>query len=74
MSNSKFLLTERLHEVLSLAMCCETQDPPNPITRAALQHSLQDLIEEIKSRAGGSAAASPSDRANIELPSALPAS
>jgi len=45
-SRSRFI--EHLHEALSLALCCEAQDPPNPVTRAALQHSIQDLITEFQ--------------------------
>jgi len=37
-------LIEHLLETLSLAVSCETQNPPNPVTRAALQHSAQDLM------------------------------
>ena len=45
-------LIEHLLEALSLAMCCERQDPPNPITRAALQYSVQDLVSELQALAG----------------------
>lgn len=41
-------LVDRLLETLSLAKCLEDQDPPNPITRAAFQHSMQDLLAEFK--------------------------
>jgi len=41
-------LIERLLETLSLAKCLEQQDQPNPITRAALQHSMEDLIAELE--------------------------
>jgi hypothetical protein len=48
MSELRSRFIEHLLEALSLAMCCETQDPPNPIKRAALQHSVQDLIAELQ--------------------------
>ncbi len=48
MPNSPPRLMEHLMEALSLAMCCESQNPPNPITRAALEHAIQDLVEEIR--------------------------
>jgi len=53
-------IVEHLMEALSLAMCCESQNPPSPITRAALQHSVQDLMTELQEQyddctdAGGS--------------------
>lgn len=45
--HSRSPLLEHLLETLSLAECLEQQDPPNPITRAALQHSVRDLLAEI---------------------------
>jgi len=48
-SSSRFI--EHFLEALSLALCYKTQDPPNPITRAALQHSVQDLLAEIQAPA-----------------------
>jgi len=48
MPESRSLLVDHLLEALSLAMCWEKQNPPNPITRAALQHSVQDLIVELQ--------------------------
>ena len=47
-ADSRSRLIEHLLEVLSLSIIWENQDPPNPITRAALQHAMQDLIAEIK--------------------------
>ena len=41
-------LMEHFLEALSLAHCYETQNPPNPITRAALEHSIRDLIVELQ--------------------------
>jgi len=52
MADSRPRFVEHLSEALSLAMCCEAQDPPNPITRAALQHSVQDLIAELQTLNG----------------------
>jgi hypothetical protein len=46
--DSKSRLVERLLETLSLAEHYEEQNPPNEITRAALQASLQDLIAELR--------------------------
>jgi len=40
--------TQHLIETLSLTLSWEAQNPPNPITHAALQHSLQDLIREFQ--------------------------
>lgn len=40
-------LVEHLLEALSLALCYDAQKPPNPITRAALQHAVQDALAEI---------------------------
>jgi hypothetical protein len=45
---SRSQLVERLLEALSLALCCESQNPSNPITRAALQHTVQDALAEIE--------------------------
>lgn len=42
------VLIHRLLETLSLAESLEQQNPPNPITRAALQHSMQDLLGFLK--------------------------
>jgi hypothetical protein len=41
-------LASRLLEATSLAQCLETQPPPNPITQAALKHSVQDPIAELR--------------------------
>jgi hypothetical protein len=73
MPESNSPLIEHLLEALSLAMCCEKQDPPNPITLAALQHSIQDLVEEIRTLTGGSVAVSPFTGADIQLSLPLPA-
>jgi hypothetical protein len=51
---SRSHLVEHLLEALSLAISSEAQDPPNPITRAALQHSMQDLIAELRALGGES--------------------
>ena len=67
MPEYKSPLIEHLLEALSLAMCCETQDPPNPITLAALQHSIQDLVEEIRTLTGGSGAVPPFTGADIQI-------
>jgi hypothetical protein len=42
------LLIERLLETLSLAKSLEQQEKPNPVTRAALQHSMEDLIADLQ--------------------------
>ncbi len=47
-TSSRSLLIEHLLETLSLAEQYEDQDPPNPITRAALHHSLHDLIADLE--------------------------
>jgi hypothetical protein len=44
---SPSLVITHLLEALSLEQCLETQDPPNPITSAALKHSIADLIAEL---------------------------
>jgi hypothetical protein len=41
-------LTELLIQTLSLAIRYEKQDPPNPVTRAALQHCIHDLVSTLK--------------------------
>jgi len=46
--DSRSRLIECLLEALSLAEHYEEQTPPSPITLAALNHSLQDLIAEIE--------------------------
>ena len=53
-ADSRSRLIEHLLEALSLAQCYEVQDPPNPITRAALQHALQDLLAELEAKNGES--------------------
>jgi hypothetical protein len=52
MVDTRTSFIEHLLETLSLAACCETQDPPNPITRAALHQSVQDLIAELQALNG----------------------
>jgi len=47
-THSRSRLIEHLLETLSLAQCLEQQDPPNPVTRAALQHSMSDLVAELE--------------------------
>lgn len=47
-------LIEHLLEALSIAEALEAQDSPNPVTRAALQHTIQDLIAELKALSGES--------------------
>jgi hypothetical protein len=51
-AESRSRLIERLLETLSLAESYEEQNPPNPVTRAALQHSMQDLIAELQALNG----------------------
>ena len=48
MPDTRSSFTGRLLEALSLARSLEGQDPPNPITLAALLHSIQDLIAELQ--------------------------
>jgi hypothetical protein len=45
---SRSCLIEHLLETLSLAEHYEEQNTPSPITVAALRHSLQDLISDLK--------------------------
>jgi len=47
-TSSRSPLIEHLLETLSLAEQFEEQDPPNPVTRAALHHSMQDLIADLQ--------------------------
>ena len=46
-AQSRSHLIEHLLEALSLAESLEQQDPPNPVTRAALHHSMWDLLAEL---------------------------
>lgn len=48
LTSSRSRLIEHLLETLSLAESYEEQNPPNPVTRAALQHSMQDLIADLE--------------------------
>ena len=47
-ANARSRLVECLLETLSLAEHYQEQNPPNRITRAALQEALQDLISELQ--------------------------
>jgi hypothetical protein len=76
MPNSHHQLMEHLMEALSLAMCCESQNPPNPITRAALEHAIQDLVEEIRAVNGDVGLTQPfgvADLPRLPAPSTLEA-
>ena len=55
-------LAQHCAEVLSLALCLEKQNPPNPITLAALRHAIQDLIAELQALDGSSQAGAPDKR------------
>jgi hypothetical protein len=48
LAHSRSQLIEYLVVALSLAESYEAQDPPNPITRAALQHTVQDVLAELE--------------------------
>ena len=52
--SSRSRLIEHLLEILSLAEHYEEQNPQNPVTRAALQHSMQDLIADLEAAGLGS--------------------
>lgn len=53
-AESRSRLIEHLLGALSLAEALEMQAPPNPVTRAALQHAIQDLIAELTVLSGES--------------------
>ncbi len=62
-------LATRMLETVSLALCYETQDPRNPITRAALRHSLQDLVAELQAMDNELSQDRPTSKGTTDTPS-----
>jgi hypothetical protein len=58
-------LSLRLLEALSLALSLEQQAQPNPITQAALHHSVKDLIAEMQQAVDGASGEHPSIRESL---------